>query len=257
VRQLPQQPPGGGGDTLQPDRIGKLVVDLSRELYAEGAYSDMPLRQLLAISSMSIIDPQRKLEPDALPDLSDRERELLSSLQDFFITLGENLDGSTDADAVIDEAVTALRQSLVTEPQLEIKTAALCSRVGGFGDFDELTRRSFLAHAEEAFALYLELGNFTSEVNQKDEWITELSLQLVIYADRDGIPVWRQDWQPAVDRSKNKRSDFFIAQRLMLPKALSVGKYDLKIRVRDDKSGAIAETGVAFEMVADERMTRE
>jgi hypothetical protein len=34
-----------------------------------------------------------------------------------------------------------------------------------------------------------------------------------------------------------------------------VGKYHLKVRMRDEKSGAEAETAITFEMVADPKMT--
>ena len=39
-----------------------------------------------------------------------------------------------------------------------------------------------------------------------------------------------------------------------LPKALSVGRYHLKIRARDERSRAEAETSIPFEMVADEKL---
>ncbi len=98
------------------------------------------------------------------------------------------------------------------------------------------------------------MEDFTSELNEKSQWVTELSQQLVIYSDRDGIPVWREDWQAGVDASKNRRDDFFIVQLITLPQRLSVGRYQLKLHIRDEKSGAEAETALEFEMVADPRM---
>ena len=67
--------------------------------------------------------------------------------------------------------------------------------MGGFGDFTEFTRGRespsfvFLAHAERRAIVYVEIDDFASELNEAGEWVTELSQQLVIYADRDGIPV--------------------------------------------------------------------
>ena len=53
--------------------------------------------------------------------------------------------------------------------------------------------------------------------------------------------------------SKTRR-DFFTTQLIALPPALSVGKYHLKIRVRDEHSGAEAEDSVPFQMVADAKL---
>jgi hypothetical protein len=240
--------------SLEPDRLRQLMVDLSRELYATGAYSEAPLRQLMMIAAMSMIDPDRKLEPQAIPDLTEKERDLLGKLQAFFAELGKSLDGSPDADKAIIEAVAKLRESIVKEPQLKLATIALCTRVGGFGDFSEFDKRAFLALAEQKAIVYLEIEDFTSQLNSKSEYVTEISQQLTIYNDRDGIPVWRGDWQAAVDVTKNKRQDFFTVQVITLPKALSVGKYHMKVRVRDEKSGAEAENSLDFEMVADPKM---
>jgi len=230
------------------------MVDLSRELYASGAYSQTPMRELLGIAAMSLIDPQRSLDPQAIPDLTDKERELLGKLQTFFADLGKSLDGKADAEQAIVDAVAKLRQSLTKEPELKLPTIALCTRVAGFGDFTPFDRLSFLAGSEQKAIVYLEIDGFASEVNKKGEYVTELAQQLVIYSDRDGIPVWKEDWQSAVDTSKNKRQDFFTVQVITLPKALSVGKYQLKVRVRDEKSSAEVEGTIGFEMIADPKM---
>ncbi|MHC5022597.1 MAG: hypothetical protein ACYTGG_01625 [Planctomycetota bacterium] len=247
--------------TLGADRINELIVQLSGELYREAAYDDVPLRQLLLIAALTIADPDRALQPEAIGGLTDRERELLGQFQAFFAAVGRDLDGERDVEAVLGEAVADLRRALSREPQLTLPRAMLCTRVGGFGDFTEFTRLresgsyAFLAHAEQRAIVYMEITDFTSELNEAGEWVTELSQQLVIYADRDGIPVWKKDWEPVVDRTRNQRSDFFTVQIITLPKALSVGRYHLKLRVRDEQSGAEAETGIPFQMVADPKMT--
>jgi hypothetical protein len=88
-----------------------------------------------------------------------------------------------------------------------------------------------------------------------NQWLTEISQQLEIISDRDGIPVWSEPWQKAVDVTSHRRRDFFTTQIITLPEALSVGRYHLKIRVRDEKSGAETEESITFEMVADPKLT--
>jgi hypothetical protein len=240
--------------TVDLDRVRELIVELSKELYREASYSDMPLRELMLIAATTIVTPDRAIQPDAIPALTPRERELLGHFQTFFTQIGTSLDGSRTADEALQHAVDELRAAMSTKPQLYIDTMALCTRVGGFGDYDPFNRYSFLAHSEQQAVLYLELSGFTSELNQQNQWVTELSLQLMIYSDRDGIPVWSENWQSAVDISRNKRQDFFMVQILTLPRALSVGRYHMKVHVRDEKSLAEAEGSITFEMVADPKL---
>lgn len=238
----------------QPERVEQLIVDLSRELYASGAYSDAPLRELAVIASMTIIKPDRKLDPQAIPDLTEHEKQLLGQLQNFFTELGTTLEKNQELDTAVASAAGSLRDSLVKPPQLSLPKAVLCTRVGGFGDYSPFERNSFLAASQQKVIVYLEIDEFVSETNATGEYVTQLAQQLTIYSDRDGIPVWKEDWQTAVDVSRNKRQDFFTVQMITFPQALSVGKYNLKVRVRDEKSSAETEMTIPFEMVADPRM---
>ncbi len=244
--------------TTATDRLDRLVVELSAELYREAAHSDMPLRQLLLMAAIAIQSPDRPFAPEALPGLTDRERDLLGRMHAFYVELGRELARSGDPEAVV-RAVETLHRSLAVEPRLALPRVALCPRVVGFGDYDEFSRNAsghytFLAQSGQQAVIYVEIEDFASELNDKGEWVTQLSQQLVIYSDSDGIPVWREDWQAGVDASRNKRADFFITQVITVPRRLSVGRYQLKIRIRDEQSGAESETAVEFEVVADPRM---
>jgi len=247
----PAPPPA---DAASDERLDMLLVDIRRALNMRMAYSDQPLRELIAIAMQSVIDPEFELNPDVFPGITDDERELLRPLQTFFSQLGRELDGSVEAREALERAVAELQSSLVVEPELELPTVALCWRVRGFGDYQVFDRSSFLAHTEQRVILYIEIDRFTSEQNKKRQWVTEVSQQLEIYADADGIPVWTEEWHKAVDVSNNERRDFFTTQVITLPRALSVGRYHLKIRVRDEKSGALAEASIPFEMVADPKL---
>src|SRR5262245_36318197 len=118
----PNDKPSGAATrpSIEPDRLKKLMVDLTRELNANAAYSDAPLKEIMVIAAMSMVDPERKLNPEAFHDLSDKERELLGHLQDFFADLGQSLDSKSDTERTIVDAVTKLRQSLVKPPQLAL-----------------------------------------------------------------------------------------------------------------------------------------
>ena len=246
-------------EPLPDDRLRQLLVELSREVYHHATYSDVPLRQLLVIVAQAIISPDRQLQIDAIPGLTDREREVLSAMQAFYTDIGEQLLQAGDAEVLV-TGLAELERELAKEPQLRLSHAALSSRVSGFGDYDEFKKNeaghyAFLAHSRQQAVVYVEIEEFKSELNANSEWVTELSQQLVIFSDRDGIPVWRQPWRPVVDVTKNRRHDFFIVQVVTLPEQLSVGRYQFKISVRDEKSGAEAEATLELEMVADPSLT--
>jgi hypothetical protein len=230
------------------------LVQLRQKLYRASINSDQPIRELIAIAAMSLVDPELELPDGANRQLTDVEQEVLRDLHAFFQNLGASLDGSSRAEETITLAVAELQRSLVPEPLLELPTARLCWRVGGFGEFDPFDRAAFLAHSEQQVILYLEIDGFESRRNERRQWVTEISQRLEIYSDRDGIPVWSESWQKAVDVTANQRRDFFTTQLITLPKALSVGRYHLKIQVRDEASEAEAEESIAFEMVADPKM---
>jgi hypothetical protein len=259
----PEEPGGGNAaaarDASDPDRYRQLIVELSSELYRRGAYSDMPLRELLLIAATTMVTPDRALATDALPGVTQREREILAEWQAFCARVGPRLAETGDPEVLVAE-IEALHKALVRQPQLIVAQASLCTRVGGFGDYDEFPRNAdgryaFLAHTGQRAVVYVEIEDFSSEANQKGQWVTKLSQQLEVISERDGIPVWREDWQAGVDLSRNRREDFFITQVITLPERLGVGRYNLKIRIRDDQSGAEAEAAIDFEMVADPRMT--
>lgn len=231
-------------------RLRELMVSLSSQLYRDAAYADSPLPQYLLIASMSMVAPERALNPDALPDLNEREREILRAYQTFFTEVGAQLRATGDTELLV-EAIDQLRTAVREEPSLTIPRAALCWRVRGYGQYDEFNRNSFLAQSGQQVIVYTEIDDFTSERNEKGEWVTELSEELVIHNLRDGIPVWRQAPMSVPDVSRNQRREFFISHIITLPKSLPVGAYSLKVRVRDEKSNAVAETTIDFTIVAD------
>ena len=246
-------------EPLPDDRLRQLLVELSREAYHHATYSDVPLRQLLVIVAQAIISPDRQLQVDAIPGLTDREREVLSAMQAFYTDVGERLLKAGDPEVLV-TALAELKKELAKEPQLRLSHAALSSRVSGFGAYDEFKKNKagryvFLAHSRQQAVVYVEIEEFQSELNTNSEWVTELSQQLVIFSDRDGIPVWRQSWRPVVDVTKNRRHDFFVVQVITLPDKLSVGRYQFKISVRDERSGAEAEATLEMDMVADPSLT--
>ena len=241
------------GDDTSND-LQRSMIDFARVLYTDSTWSDQPMKELLVLASMSMLDPDRALDPDAIPDLTEEERELLTAMQAWFTLVGRELDSDSDPWKVLTAASDQLQKRLKRIPDLKLPAVALCTRVGGFGDYDEWNdladddAYNFIAHQGQPVIIYAEMEGFQSKLNDRDLWETITSQHLTIYSDRDGIPVWNEDWQTAADRSQNQRRDYFTVQKLTLPSGLSVGKYRLKLRVRDEKSGAEVERNIPFTM---------
>ncbi len=241
------------------DSLRQMIVDFRGEVFHQSSYSNNPLRQLLAIAALPLIDPDGVLSQgtiEAINGLTDRERVIFGKMQDFFARLGQELASGSDSDEAVVAGITELLASLSTEPQLELHHPMLCTSVSGFGAYKAFGKNTaggyaFLSQTKQQAVVYIEVDNFTSELNENSKWVTKLSQQLVIYNDKDGIPVWKQPWRPVVDVTENKRKDFFVVQVITLTERLGLGRYQLKISLRDELSGAESETAIELEMVAD------
>lgn len=246
-------PPVAATDAGSPARsvvpTADAIAAAAAALYRDATRADSPMRSLMALAALSIADPDRPFNPDALTDITEEERRTLSSFHAFCRELGRRLASSDDSEEVV-RAVEQLAREMRGERRLRIPRAEFCMSVEGFGNFARIEPREFVAHSAARFVLYFEIDGHRSVEITGEGWKTELSIELSILAERDGVPVWRRDWQTIVDVAASQRKDFFVTHIVAVPDALSVGAYVLKIRVRDEQTGALAERAVPFRMVA-------
>lgn len=238
----------GPGRRRVPETVDALASAASA-LYRDATRADSPMRSLMALAALSIADPDRAFNPEALPDLTEEERRTLSRFHEFCRELGRQLATSDDPVAVA-RAVEQLAGEMRGERRLRVPRGEFCTRVDGFGSFGRIDPREFTAHAGARFVLYFEVDGYRSTEVAGEGWKTELSIELSILSERDGVPVWRRDWQTISDLVSTQRKDFFVTHVVALPDALSVGAYAMKVRVRDEGTGALAEHSIPFRMVA-------
>ncbi|MEE2906638.1 MAG: hypothetical protein VX527_02290 [Planctomycetota bacterium] len=236
--------------------ITTLCDALARALHNRSRDGTTPMRDLTVLAALAMLDADRALHTEALNALTEDEQIALQAIQQWFLAMEVGLD---DQEAVLDsvlESVRGLQASLRRTPRFGMSDTSLVTRVGGFGDVDDWALRNeqeqynFIAHTGQEIILYMELEGFDSRLDEDGRWETSTSQQLIIYSDRDGIPVWREPWQTTTDHAGTKRKDYFTAQKLAIPTNLSVGKYQLKVRVRDEYSQAETETTIPFVMTA-------
>mgnify|MGYP001232796136 CR=1 FL=1 len=169
------------------------------------------------------------------------------------------LEGTDDSWKLFEE-LTGSEPATEDGPRdLGIPRVALCTRVAGFGDYDEWGNRTgeetytFIAHAGQPVIIYAEMEGVSSRLEDGSLWESITSQYLVIHSERDGLPIWEEAWQTASDRSRVRRRSYFTTQVVELPPALSAGDYRLTLRVRDEKTGKEAEQSIRFTMASARR----
>ena len=177
-----------------------------------------------------------------------------------WLAAAERDDVGTDDSWEIFEELSGAEQAERKEVlNLGIPHLALCTRVVGFGEYDEWGNRTgeetytFIAHAGQPVIIYAEMEGVSSRLEESSHWESITSQHLVIHSERDGLPIWEEPWQTASDRSRVRRRSYFTTQVVELPSALSAGKYRLTLRVRDDKTGEEAERSIWFTMASARR----
>lgn len=88
------------------------------------------------------------------------------------------------------------------------------------------------------------------------DWAIDLTQSAVLYHDKDNLQVFSFGEQALRDVSRDRRRDFCVARRIELPASLSLGRYNLKVTVRDKGGSATAEAIIPIQIVADSTLAR-
>jgi hypothetical protein len=172
------------------------------------------------------------------------ERELvdsvLSAIADFRETLRDESGLLADKSA----PMLKLSQRIAEQIPLTLPTVALCRSVQQFGVYDPIEPARFAAGAQTPVIIYCEVEHFRSHQSES-QWETKLSYEAVLYSDSDH-PMAVLSKKPAniIDHCRNRRRDFFLADRMTLPATLPAGKYLLKVTVIDQLANHVAEKSI-------------
>lgn len=199
----------------------------------------------------------------AAPDessLTSQERTTLSAIRALGRALSQ--DGKVTDPARAVQLVEGVLSTLREAAAVRIARSALCTRVEGFGQYEPFSDYTFLAGRTTKMIVYTEIENFSHRPARSDDpgmdtltgadlVAVELSQELRLWHDADGSMQWRKPEQPIIEVGRNKRRDFFLVQQIELPPTLSVGKYNLKVTIRDKVSGGVDERSIPIKIVAD------
>jgi len=213
---------------------------------------DPAASKALSIAGLALVDPTFKLDEKELAQLPPTQRELVKQFHALFASLGQQVTGGE----AIDRSMLADRlNAIIGEQPLAIRVAKLCDRVRGFGVYEEMASDTFLAGREHPLVIYVELDHFKSVKSGATHQV-KLSQELILFNESDGLAVWRQPEEQIVGEGRNQRRDFYVVQPTRLPARLGVGKYVLKVRVRDLQGGTRDEVSVPINVVADPALVK-
>lgn len=182
-------------------------------------------------------------------------------------------NAQAELDGTIDPAGLARELRLAAQPLAEaagirIVDAAITSEVTGLGVYNDLSPARFLARRAHEVIVYTELEDFAAETlvdltpaQRRRLGLGEtghrfsFSQSLELYNESDGLLVWKRDEQAFSHHSRRRLESSFATTRVVLPSALTVGSYRLKVIINDLIGGTSDEKTLAIDIVADARLT--
>jgi hypothetical protein len=190
------------------------------------------------------------LDPRLLASLTPERRRQVERYQRLISELARQI-ASSDPGPTRSEVSRHLDSIFGREP-LAIEAAHLVKRVRGFGVIDPFPDHRFTAGRPQPLIVYVELANFTVVPSSTDPALRQVVVtqELTLYNESDGLRVWHEEPVRILDESRNVRRDFFIIQHVTLPANLSVGRYQLKICVRDVNGRSVDEANLPIHIVA-------
>ncbi|MBN1345268.1 MAG: hypothetical protein JXQ73_21425 [Phycisphaerae bacterium] len=147
--------------------------------------------------------------------------------------------------------VEELREFLMKHADLDITTLKLCTKVDGFGVYEEVKSRRFparpSANRPNRAIVYCEVKNFTA-VPTEDSRFRVLLAQKIKVLNKDGDTVFETADEDIPFVSHRRLEDFFLVQLLELPTNLPPGKYVLRTYIEDKLAAKAQEKELPFEL---------
>ncbi len=129
---------------------------------------------------------------------------------------------------------------------LQVKNAAFCSHVEGFGSVTKFPTNQFKPNQE--LLLYCEVENFVSE-EIKGGYETKLRGNYEI-VDANQARVADFLLPQETDMCSSPRRDYFFVYRIYTPQSIAPGRYQLRLTIEDMKGNKFGQTSLDMQIVA-------
>lgn len=197
-----------------------------------------------------LLNDQPAPDMTTLASLPTEDRELVGTVIDGLTNFRNGL--RQDSNMLLSSKIRPLIEMsdrLRSQAELTIPTIALCTKVNGYGSYDAIDPARFAADKDHAVLVYCEVGNFLSNLNDKQLWETHLQWDMTLYTEQ-AIPVWSDKSEQINDQSHVRRRDFFTCKRITIPHTLPIGRYLLKVTILDTQSNHVSEATVPLVIAA-------
>ncbi len=232
-------------------RKEELARELASILTSMAASSDDPGSAALALAGLEMLLPD---DTDSLVDegvLSDAERASLDAARSFLRSMSSQ--GSIASPGEVASQLEDIQAQLNEWAGLVIKKSALCTRVDGYGRYETFPSYRFIAGQSQPVIVYAELERFGQREfvgpDGQARFETKLSQRLELYHVADDLNTWNRAADTVTDVTRNHLRDYYLINQITLPANLGVGRYHLKVVMRDLIADKVAETIIPIEIV--------
>lgn len=245
-----QRTPEAAADPrVRRDTLARELAAILSELVVSG---QEPGASALALASLETLLPD---DTGALVDdgvLSEPERASIDAVRSLLSTMTS--EGTIISPSEMSAHLEQIKQQVDAWAGLHIRRAALCTRVDGYGRYETFPSYRFTAGRAQEVIVYTELERFAQRESTGPDGLprfgVELSQRLELYHVADDLNTWNRAAETVRDESRNRLRDYYLTNRVFLPANLGVGRYHLKVVMRDLIGEKMAETIIPIEIVA-------
>lgn len=233
-------------------RRDALAGELASILSEMVSLGDDPGASAVALASLETLLPEDTRTLVDTGVLSEPELATLNAVRGLLSSMVD--EGNIVSPHELASELDSMRIQLAEWSGVVITRAALCTRVEGYGRFETFPSYRFLAGIEHEIIVYTELENFTQRESIGPDGLPrfniELSQRLELYHVADDLNTWNRSADTVRDESRNRLRDYYLTNRVWLPPTLGVGRYHLKVVMRDLLGERLAESIIPIEIVS-------
>ncbi len=232
-------------------RKAELVAELVDVLTGLARTSENPGEAAVALAGM---DSMSVAVLDGLRDegvLSDAELSTLRAAREVLDSISSS--GSIASPDAVAEVLARVKDELDRASGIRVARALLCTRVDGFGKYEPFGSNEFVAGSNHEVIVYVEVDRFghreLTGTDGQPRFEVEMSQRLELYHVADDLNTWNRAAEVDRSVSRNRVRDYYLINKISLPANLGVGRYHLKVVMRDLVEGKVGEMIIPIRMV--------
>ena len=224
------------------------LVDVLTELARTSENPGSAAAALAGMDSMSV-EVLEGLHNEGV--LSDSELSTLRAAREVLDSISSSGEIASPDDVA--EVLDRVRDDLDRASGIRVVRALLCTQVDGFGRYTPFASNEFVAGVAQEVIVYVEVDRFGHRALTGNDGLprheVEMSQRLELYHVADDLNTWNRAAEIDRSVSRNKVRDYYLINKITLPKNLGVGRYHLKVVMRDLVEEKVAEMIIPIRMV--------